>query len=86
MKPIVYFKIPFKTNHFNANQKVFVLISTGALASYVVGKYRGKGRLVGAWVNWESKSKQKLMEGVIFKSIAIDSEYHKRISKKLHTF
>ena len=30
---------------------------TGALAAEVKGKFKGKGRYVTAWVNWDSKSK-----------------------------
>lgn len=51
------FKMPFATNHFNANQKVWVRSMTGALACLVVGRYRGKGRYVTAWVNYDSNSK-----------------------------
>lgn len=51
------FKMPFETNHFNANQRVWILFTTGANAAYVTGKYRGKNRYVKAWVKWDSKDK-----------------------------
>lgn len=49
--------MPFQTNHFNANQKVWVVYGTGDQAAYCCGKYRGKGRYVRAWVRWATKAR-----------------------------
>lgn len=46
------FKMPFQTNHFNANQRVWVIFLSGAEAALVTGKHRGKHRYVKAWVRW----------------------------------
>ena len=51
------FKMPFSTKHFNKNQRVWIKSTTGAMAAEVVGKFRGKGRYVTAWVNWDSNQK-----------------------------
>jgi len=52
-------KMPFKTKHFNKNQKVWVISHTGAMAANVCGKFRGKGRYVSAWVNWDRGDREK---------------------------
>lgn len=49
---VMHFKMPFKTNHFNKNQKVWVQYLSGAMAAQVTGKFRGRGRYVSAWVKW----------------------------------
>ena len=41
---VIMIKMPFKTKHFNKNQKVWVQITTGAMAAKVVGRYRKKYR------------------------------------------
>lgn len=38
------------THLFNANQKCWVLFRSGACATFVTGKHRGKGRYIQAWV------------------------------------
>lgn len=43
-------KIKNKTNHFNTNQKCFILQDTGDRVR-VRGKYRSKHRYVSAWVD-----------------------------------
>ena len=50
-------KMTHRTNHFNANQKVWLQYMSGALAARVIGKYRGKGRYVSAWVTWGTSDK-----------------------------
>ena len=57
MATVKTFKMPFATTHFNANQRVWVVYMTGDLAAYCVGKFRGKGRYVKAWVKWASQAK-----------------------------
>lgn len=57
MALVKMFKMPFATTHFNQNQRVFVVFITGDLAAYCVGKFRGKGRYIKAWVKWASKTK-----------------------------
>lgn len=43
MVRVTTFKMPFKTRHFNANQRVWVVAFTGqAAAAYCVGRVRGK--------------------------------------------
>lgn len=49
------FKMPFKTNLFNKNQKVFVISTTGQLAFFVKGRHRGKGRYIKAWVKLKAE-------------------------------
>jgi hypothetical protein len=58
MAVVQMFKMPFATAHFNANQRVWIVQITGALAALCVGRFRGKGRYVEAWVRWDSKAKQ----------------------------
>lgn len=55
MKILKMFKVPFQTQHFNKNQKVWVRRITGAMAAEVIGKFRGNGRYVTAWIKWENK-------------------------------
>ena len=52
------FKMPFQTNHFNANQRVWVIFMSGAEAALVTGKYRGKHRYVKAWVRWGNRGRK----------------------------
>ena len=48
-------KMPQKTKHFNKNQKVWLKMMTGDQAVLCVGKFRGRGRYVEAWVKWDNK-------------------------------
>tara|TARA_R100001230_G_C5545887_1_gene75063 strand:+ start:115 stop:399 length:285 start_codon:yes stop_codon:yes gene_type:complete len=50
-------KMTHRTNHFNANQKVWLQMMTGDFAAKVVGRYRGKGRYVSAWIKWGTPKK-----------------------------
>jgi hypothetical protein len=51
-------KMPAANKKFNANQRVWVRYMTGDAACCVVGKFRGKGRYIEAWVRWDSKDAQ----------------------------
>jgi hypothetical protein len=42
------FKMTKDTHLFKKGQKVFEIFGTGALACYVVGRYKGKGRFIQA--------------------------------------
>ncbi len=50
------FKITRDTNLWKKGQKVFELWGTGALAWYVVGRYKGKGRFIQAWIHTGDKN------------------------------
>ena len=54
MKKELY-KITRDGRLWKKGQKVWHIFGTGALASYVVGKYRGNGRWIRAWINFEDK-------------------------------
>lgn len=69
------FKMPFATTHFNANQRVWVLYTTGDLAAYCVGRFRGTGRYVKAWVRWASKAKTP----PVMKDIEVSGAFAARI-------
>ena len=56
MKKLTMFKMVRPTKHFNLNQKVWVCQMTGSQACLVVGKYRGNGRYVAAWVRYDRKN------------------------------
>ena len=56
---VLMFKMPFKTNHFNKNQKVWIQNLSGAMAARVAGRFRGAGRYVYAWVKWEKALKDE---------------------------
>ena len=58
------FKMPWKTKHFNKNQKVWVSETTGNMASKVVGKFRGSGRYVTVWVSWENRQSLPIFKGI----------------------
>ena len=49
-------KLPWKTNHFNEGQLVFVEFMTGAQACKVRGKFRGKHKWVSVWFKWNDKN------------------------------
>lgn len=57
MKKLLMFKLPFKTNHFNLNQKVWIRRGSGALAAEVRGKFKGRGRYVTVWISWDRKDR-----------------------------
>lgn len=59
MKEIDMFKMPFKSNLFNYNQKVWIIETTGNLACKCVGRFKGRGRYISAWVNWCHGGRQK---------------------------
>lgn len=50
-------KLPFKTPKFNQNQKIWRIFGTGSLSFYVAGRYRGRGRWIKTWINFNEKSK-----------------------------
>ena len=54
---VSFAKMTRRTNHFNPNQKVWLQMLAGSLAAKVVGRYRGKGRYVSAWVKWDTQTK-----------------------------
>lgn len=70
-------KLPFKTNHFNEGQRVFVEFRTGGNACKVRGKYRGKGRYISAWFHWNDSDSEK----VIFKEIELREKDYNSIYK-----
>ena len=51
------FKMPFANKKFNANQRVWILYGTGDNAVCCIGRFRGNGRYVRAWVNWSAHDK-----------------------------
>ena len=57
MATVRMFKMPFSTNLFRKGQKVWVVFMSGAESAECVGRYRGNGRYVRAWVSWGAKSK-----------------------------
>ena len=69
------FKMPFETKHFNKNQKVWVRRGTGSLAAEVRGKFRGKGRYVTAWVDWDRKAR----EAPTIQEIEVAEEFYNKI-------
>jgi len=75
MIKVSMFKMPFKTRHFNKNQKVWIRYRTGAAAAECVGKFRGKYRYVRAWVNW-SHGNRPIPE---FREIEVPEEFAKRL-------
>jgi hypothetical protein len=52
------FKMPFDTKHFRENQRVWVRRGTGSMAAEVRGKFRGSGRYITAWVEWNRKNRK----------------------------
>jgi hypothetical protein len=69
------FKMPFKTNHFNKNQKVWVISLSGNLSAHVIGKHRGKNKYIRAWISWDSKTK----ESPEIKEIEISADFYDRL-------
>jgi len=56
MKQVITFKIPWKTNHFNKGQNVFIEYMSGNQACKCRGKFRGKNRMISAWFKWNDKN------------------------------
>jgi hypothetical protein len=56
------------------NQKLWIIYMTGAQAAKVAGKYRGKGRMVRAWVHWRDKDLP-----LNIKEFEISDEFYYRI-------
>lgn len=71
------FKMPFFTKHFNKNQKVWIVYLSGAMSAEVVGKYRGKGRYIKAWVSWDRKNR----ECPNVKEVTITKMFSKKIAE-----
>lgn len=55
MQLVTSFKMPFQTKHFNEGQRVWIICGTGSQAALCMGKFRGKGKYVRAWVKWANK-------------------------------
>jgi len=55
-------KITKNNNLWKKGQKVWQVFGTGALASYVVGKYKGNGRWIKAWVHLEDENGDSFKE------------------------
>jgi len=69
--PIVMMcKLPFETKKFNKNQKVWVVVTSGAQAFKVRGRFRGNGRYVTAWINWRANKKAP-----VFKKFNVDKQF-----------
>jgi len=77
MAKVLMFKAPFETKHFNANQKLWVIETTGAMAAKVCGKFRGNGRYTEAWVSWDRADRDKYPIPEI-KEIEIDDSFAER--------
>jgi len=71
---VTYFNMPFETKHFNESQVVWVVMSTGALACKVTGRFRGRGRYVKAWVNWKGVN----APCPEFKTMSVTEEFAKK--------
>jgi hypothetical protein len=54
-------------------------MTTGAMAAFVSGKFKGKNRYVSAWVRWDKKPEDKHPE---FKEIDMDEGFILRHSLK----
>ena len=69
------FKMPFFTKHFNFNQKVWVRRGTGALAAEVRGRFRGRGKYITAWIDWDRKS--RIAPSI--KEVQVSDEFYNKI-------
>jgi hypothetical protein len=47
------YKIVRDTKLWKKGQRVWVIYETGALAAFVKGKYKGKGRWLKAWIRYD---------------------------------
>lgn len=72
------FKMTHQTRHFNKNQKVWLGYMSGQWAYLVVGKFRGKGRYVAAWVKYNETSKPQ--PNVI--AVAVTKKFDEQIQNK----
>lgn len=43
MKTVMICKMPFETKHFNSNQKVWLVATSGQMKAQVCGKHNGSG-------------------------------------------
>ena len=77
---VTVFKMPFKSNHFNEKQKVWLQNLSGNKSCLVRGKFRGRGRYVSAWISWDSNQK----ESPSLKNIEVSDDFAKK--HKLPTF
>ncbi len=57
MTNVMMFRMPFQNNKFNKNQRVWVVMMSGAMAFKCAGKFRGKNRYVKCWVRWNGTTK-----------------------------
>lgn len=67
-------KLTFATKHFNQNQKVWLQITTGAMAAKVCGRRKGKERYISTWINWDKKG----VEDPVFNDIKVSSDFAER--------
>lgn len=70
-------KMPWQIKHFNKGQNVFIEQITGAQACKCRGKFRGSGRWISAWFEWNDKN----MHLVNIKTIDISEKDYNRIMK-----
>ncbi len=77
MKEVESFKIPFRSGLFNMNQRVWVIYHTGDNAVLWYGRYRGRGRYVRGWVNWNSPNKTSL----VFQKFEVENDFYDRMNK-----
>ena len=77
---ILRFKMPFKTNHFNKNQEVFVIELSGQQSALCSGRYRGKYNRIHAWVRWDKKEESEMPD---MKEIDIPEENYNKIIGKI---
>jgi hypothetical protein len=69
------FKMPFATNLFNENQRVWIKWQSGSLSCEVVGRYRGKGRYITAHISFLTKRKEKIYKKLKIDEFEIDKEF-----------
>lgn len=62
------------TRLFNKNQRCWIVFTTGGYAAYVIGKHRGKGRYITAWLK-----APKQCELSTIKKIEVSRDFAKRI-------
>lgn len=55
MKKEILYKITRNTRLWKKGQKVWNIFGSGALASYVIGKYKDNGRWIRGWVHFADK-------------------------------
>jgi len=69
--------MPFQTAHYNKGQRVWIVSTTGAMAALCYGKFRGKGRYVKAWVNWEATTKDNPQ----FQEFEVEDDFYNRVMR-----